>query len=91
MGAPTGSIRAAASRFSLARTYVPGLSLREMLEALSTQTSERGVWESIIKYEASDLKEYADFLASRGLADLGEQFLKQAGELERRPAAPPVK
>jgi O-antigen ligase len=86
-----GDVRAAASHFSLARAYVPGLSLHEMLEALSARTSERGVWESIIKYEASDLKEYADFLTSRGLADLAEQFLKQAGELERKPAAPPVK
>ena len=86
-----GDVQAAAARFRLARTYAPGLSLRELLEALAARTSERTVWESIIRYEASDLREYAGFLAGRGLTDLGAQFLKQAVELERKPAAPHAK
>lgn len=79
-----GDVRHAASRFLLARTYAPIIALEELLELLGRRTGDRTVWESIVKYEPSDLRIYADFLGRRSLPDLRAQFLKQAEALERK-------
>jgi hypothetical protein len=66
-----GNVMESASRFSLARTFATGLDLEQMLAWLSAKTSDRQLWESMIRHQASDLKVYGHFLQSRGLDEDG--------------------
>ncbi len=80
-----GHAELAVSNLSLARTYSPGIDLRDLLERLASRTADRSLWERLVKDTPSDLKTYAGFLSDRGLTELGERIRRQAEALERRP------
>ncbi len=80
-----GDTESAVSSLSLARTYNPEMSLRNLLELLASRTSNRSVWERLVKNTPSDLKTYAGFLTDRGLTEMGERVRAQADALERTP------
>lgn len=79
-----GEVREAAARFAMARNFAPMLDLRQMLEWMSSRTTDPKVWQSIVRYEPQDLRVYAAFLNNRGLSDVGSQIMREADNLERR-------
>ncbi len=81
-----GNARAAAAQFLIARTCHPGISLREMLELLSSGTPDESIWRAVLRHDPDDLKIYAQFLMDHGLFELSGQASKEAGYLrEMRP------
>lgn len=78
-----GKPQAAAAQFTIARNYSPSLPLVEMLDALASHTSDTRIWQSIIRYQADDLKTFAAFLSGQGLTSLSDQFSAEAADLEK--------
>jgi O-antigen ligase len=78
-----GRIRDGATQLALARNYAADISLRELLEYLSTRTSDRTIWEVLVRHQPEDLRSYADLLRKIGLIDLGDRMRAEADTLER--------
>jgi O-antigen ligase len=83
-----GNPQAAAAQFTIARNYAPNLSLMDMLEALSLRTNDTRIWQSIVRYQPQDLRVYSDFLRSRGLAAMADQFREEADQLAKNRPKP---
>jgi hypothetical protein len=79
-----GQTVAGAAQLALARTHHPEIELRPLLDFLASHTSERRVWESIVRYDAADLAVYGRFLEAQGLPALGRQIMSRADSLQSR-------
>jgi O-antigen ligase len=78
-----GRIRDGAAQLAMARNYAADISLRELLAFLSTRTSDRTIWEMLVRYQPDDLRSYADLLRKTGLVNLGDQVWAEAETLEK--------
>jgi hypothetical protein len=80
-----GGIEKGTAQLVIARYFAAEISLREILDLLSTRTADRKIWETVVRNDPEDLNVYAGFLRSRGFTDLGNQLQKQADSLNKKP------
>jgi cytochrome c-type biogenesis protein CcmH/NrfG len=78
-----GRILDGAAQLAIARNYAADISLRELLAFLSTRTSDRTIWEMLVRYQPEDLRSYADLLRKTGLVNLADQKWAEAETLEK--------
>jgi hypothetical protein len=80
-----GEIERGADLLASARKIATNLNLRDLLDTLARYTNDQNVWQRLVPDEPADLRTYAAFLGSRGLAGLESEALKRATALEQSP------
>jgi O-antigen ligase len=78
-----GRIQDGVAQLAIARNYAPDISLRELLAYLSTRTSDRTIWERLVRYQPEDMRSYGDLLRKIGLINLGNQMWAEAETLDK--------